>query len=83
MIPTVGENPPADSNTREMFVVAFCPVIQFHLHDCAQLVGLRAVHRQHQRLFQERIADPLDVFSRETIPSRRAFCAYPTISFTT
>jgi hypothetical protein len=42
-------------------VVVLGAIVQFELHDRAQLGGLGAVHRQHQRLFQKRFLDLLQV----------------------
>ena len=39
-------------------------VVEFQLHHLAQFLGLGAVHRQHQRLFQEGIFDVLEFASR-------------------
>ena len=57
MIPTVGANPPADFEHLGDVLFVLRLVVQLELHHLLQFLGLGAVDRQHQGLFQERIAD--------------------------
>src|SRR5277367_1646570 len=83
MMPTVGEKPPADSNTRGMLSSrsprlssSSCMMARSSLGSVPSTANIRDFFRKGSLMLSMSR-------SSETIPSRRAFCAYTTISLTT